>query len=109
MTHEAFVSWCQGNLPFTDINLNELSDYRSSLGVLENRLLSTLNDLQAQYINISGAKSTITDADIAQEIADFSKDQLVSATNTAAAALTKAEQTLASAMMRSAGLKEETA
>jgi len=71
--------------------INQVSNVRSSLGITEKRINSIINDLQAENINISAAKSRIMDADMAVEISQFTKLQILQQTGTAILAQANAQ------------------
>ncbi|SDB04209.1 flagellin [Desulfonatronum thiosulfatophilum] len=50
---------------------------RASLGALQNRLSNTITNLQIQAENIQAAESRISDADIAQEMTQFVRNQIL--------------------------------
>jgi flagellin len=53
------------------------------LGEQENRLQAILNDLQAEYQGLSGTRSAIQDADMAVEITNLAKAQILNQSGTA--------------------------
>ena len=57
--------------------INTLISIRSRAGSTQIRLTSALNNLNAQIENLSGAVSTIRDADIAEELALLTKNQIL--------------------------------
>lgn len=57
--------------------LNQVSDVRSSLGIQSRRLGYVINDLQVMNVNLSAAKSRITDADMAETISEFTRLQVM--------------------------------
>ena len=61
-----------------DVALNYVNSVQTSLGVQERRLNYIINDLNAMEINMTAAKSNITDADMASEITHFAKLQIIS-------------------------------
>jgi len=71
--------------------INQVSNVRAMLGIQENRLNYIINDLSAQNINISAAKSRIYDADMASEISQFTKLQILQQTGTAILAQANAQ------------------
>jgi flagellin len=71
--------------------INQVSDRRASLGIQERRLEHIIDDLKAQDINISAAKSRIMDADMAVEISDFTRLQILQQTGTAILAQANAQ------------------
>ncbi len=77
----------------TQVNsaINTVSNVRASLGVQERRLNHVIDDLKAQDINISAAKSRIYDADMAVEISEFTRLQILQQTGTAILAQANAQ------------------
>jgi len=77
----------------TKINsaIERISNTRSRLGVQERRLNHIIDDLAAEDINISAAKSRIIDADMAQEIAEFTRLQILQQSGTAILAQANAQ------------------
>ena len=71
--------------------INHVSDLRASLGIQERRLNHIINDLKAEDINISAAKSRIYDADMAVEISEFTRLQILQQTGTAILAQANAQ------------------
>jgi len=71
--------------------LNMISDVRSSLGITERRIGHIIDDLSAANINISAAKSRIMDADMASEISEFTRLQILQQSGTAILAQANAQ------------------
>ncbi|WP_408892923.1 flagellin [Paenibacillus taichungensis] len=76
----------------TTINnaLNKVSEERSKLGANQNRLEHTINNLGATSENLSAAESRIRDVDMAKEMMDFTKNNIL--TQAAQAMLAQANQ-----------------
>jgi flagellin len=76
----------------TTINnaLNTVSEERSKLGANQNRLEHTINNLGATSENLSAAESRIRDVDMAKEMMDFTKNNIL--TQAAQAMLAQANQ-----------------
>ncbi|GGF96438.1 flagellin [Paenibacillus aceti] len=76
----------------TTINnaLNKVSEERSKLGANQNRLEHTINNLGATSENLSAAESRIRDVDMAKEMVDFTKNNIL--TQAAQAMLAQANQ-----------------
>ncbi|NJC68755.1 flagellin [Planosporangium thailandense] len=70
-------------LSIYDFSINEISRVRATLGAYQNRLEHTINNLNVAVENLSASKSSITDTDMAQEMATFSKAQIISQAGTA--------------------------
>ncbi|MES1938609.1 flagellin domain-containing protein [Salinisphaera sp. T5B8] len=60
-----------------DSALKQVDDLRSDLGAVQNRLDSAINNISTTEINISSARSRITDADYATEVSNMSKAQIL--------------------------------
>jgi flagellin len=61
---------------------------RASLGALQNRLESTVANLQIQAENLQAAESRISDVDVATEMTEFVRQQIL--TQSAVAMLSQA-------------------
>ncbi len=81
----------QAAISYVNRGINKLSNMRASLGVQERRLTHIIDDLSAQSINISAAKSRIMDADMASEISEFTRLQILQQTGTAILAQANAQ------------------
>jgi flagellin len=66
-----------------DAALAAVSSQRSSLGATQNRLQSASNTVQTATQNLTAARSNITDTNMAQEMANFTKQQILSQAGTA--------------------------
>ncbi len=79
----ASKSSSQENLAHIDLALNRLNENRSSLGALQNRLASTINNLQIYTENLSAANSRIRDTDMAEETSELTKGNILTQANIA--------------------------
>ena len=61
-----------------DHAINTVSEERSKLGAMQNRLEHTINNLQASAENLTAAESRIRDVDMAAEMSAFTKTQILS-------------------------------
>ena len=61
---------------------------RANLGALENRLNATISNLEVQSENLSAAQSQIADVDVATEMTNYTKEQII--TQSAVAMLSQA-------------------
>ena len=66
-----------------DNAVNIVSNERSNLGAFQNRLEHTIRNLQVFSENSSAAESRIRDADMAKEIMEFTKQQILMQTSNA--------------------------
>lgn len=76
--------------------IDDISNRKSTIGSIQNRLSSALDTLTIQYSNISNAKSIITDTDIATEASSYTQSQIIQQVSTAL--LSQANQTPAIAL-----------
>ena len=60
-----------------DAAINTVSSLRGSLGAVQNRLGSTINNLAIQAENLSAAESRIRDVDVAYETAQLTRNQIL--------------------------------
>ncbi len=57
--------------------INTVSSYRAKLGAAQNRLEHTINNLEVTSENITSAESRIRDTDMADEITQFTKNNIL--------------------------------
>jgi len=69
-TSKAFLANC-------DTALGNITARETSIGAYQNRLQSATENLQVQRTNLSAANSTIRDADVAEESANYVKAQIL--------------------------------
>ncbi|MBU7006409.1 flagellin [Phosphitispora fastidiosa] len=66
-----------------DDAINDVSNERSNLGTLQNRLEHTIANLQTSAENLSAAESRVRDVDMAAEMVKFTKNQILVQAGTA--------------------------
>jgi flagellin len=66
-----------------DNAISSVSTTRGSLGAVQNRLEHTINNLGVISENLAASESRIRDVDMAQEMTDFSKNQILTQSATA--------------------------
>ncbi|PNR97177.1 hypothetical protein X924_00010 [Petrotoga sp. 9PWA.NaAc.5.4] len=66
-----------------DSAINFVSNERSNLGAMQNRLEHTIRNLQVSSENLAAAESRIRDADMAKEMMEFTKQQILMQTSNA--------------------------
>ena len=66
-----------------DAALNSVNSNRASLGAIQNRFSSTIENLQTSSENLSASRSRIQDADFAAETANLSRAQVLQQAGTA--------------------------
>ena len=67
----------QTSLSSLDNALYRVNSVRADLGAMQNRLQSTINSLSISDENYSAANSRIRDADLAQEVSDMTKNNIL--------------------------------
>ncbi len=72
----------QENLEVLDGAITKVNTSRATLGALQNRLQSTVRNLEVKSENLSGANSRIRDTDIAEESANLAKANILAASST---------------------------
>ncbi|AIZ59821.1 flagellin Hag [Bacillus safensis] len=65
-------------LAIIDGAIKQVSDQRSKLGAVQNRLEHTINNLGASAENLTAAESRIRDVDMAKEMSEFTKNNILS-------------------------------
>lgn len=80
----------QQSLETLDQAQQNLSARRATIGAIQNRLVSSIDNLGVQRQNVSQSQSTITDADIAVATANAAKGQIIQ--NAGVASLAQANQ-----------------
>lgn len=72
----------QMNLEKIDDAINKVNSNRANLGALQNRLQSTISNLEVRSENLAAANSRIRDADMALESAEMTKGNILSSAAT---------------------------
>lgn len=90
------------NLAITTINtaIEKVSAERSKLGAYQNRLEHTINNLGTASENLSAAESRIRDVDMAKEMMNFTRNQIVSQAAAAMLAQANAQPQLVLQLLR---------
>jgi flagellin len=77
------ITIASGALATIDAAIETVSTQRSTLGAAQNRLDHTINNLTATSENLSAAESRIRDVDMAEEMMEFTKNNILSQAATA--------------------------
>lgn len=80
----------QTSLERVDEAISRLNDNRSTVGALQNRLMSTINNINIYKENMSAANSRIRDTDMAAETSELTKHNIL--TQSTVATLSQANQ-----------------
>jgi flagellin len=86
----------QNSLALIDSAIDSVSATRADFGALQNRLQSVINNTMISKENLSAANSRIRDADLAEETAELTKNQVLM--NAGISVLTQANSTVKSAL-----------
>lgn len=76
-----YTSYAQTMLDGIDDKMTRLLELRVSMGTQINRLRATIDDLSTQYNWVSKSRSQIVDADMAEEIANLTRNQITQQTS----------------------------
>ncbi|WP_156103713.1 flagellin [Pectobacterium betavasculorum] len=76
-TAAATATVASGLLAEIDTAISSVDSLRSSLGAIQNRFESTVTNLNSTVNNLTSARSRIEDADIATEVSNMSKNQIL--------------------------------
>jgi flagellin len=71
----------QNNLASLDAAINHVNNNRATLGALQNRLFSTINNQQIYRENLEAANSRIRDTDMAEETTELVRDNILTQAN----------------------------
>jgi flagellin len=77
------VTDASGAITAIDAAINTVSAQRGELGALQNRFESMINNLQVTTENLVASESRIRDTDMAAEMTNFTKNQILSQASTA--------------------------
>jgi flagellin len=89
-TNKATAITASDAIKVVDGALAAVNAFRGSLGAAENQLQHTVNNLSVTSENLAASASRITDTDMASEMTNYSKDQILTQVGTAM--LTQANQ-----------------
>jgi len=78
----AAATGAQAAITALDTALSTVATQRATLGASENRLAMTLSSLGAYHENMSATNSRLRDADIAEETAAFTRNQILTSAGT---------------------------
>ena len=76
------ASGAQGAIDSIDAAIKTVSSTRADLGAIQNRFDHTINNLNVAVENLTASESRIRDADMAQEMVQFTRNQILSQAGT---------------------------
>ena len=91
----------QESLSQVDFAISYVNQLRAGFGAIQNRLNSTVENLQTSVENLSAANSRIRDADIADESTELSKQNILLQAGTAVLSQANQQPTLALQLLKS--------
>jgi flagellin len=71
------VSGANDAIQTIDFGLNQLNRIRGDIGAVQNRFVSAISSLSVASENLSAARSRVQDADVAQETANLTRNQIL--------------------------------
>jgi flagellin len=77
------ASGAEGAINKLDAAIKTVSTQRADLGAIQNRFDHTINNLNVAVENLTASESRIRDADMAQEMVQFTRNQILSQAGTA--------------------------
>jgi flagellin len=92
----------QNSLAAIDSAIVSVSGIRADFGALQNRLQSTINNIQVSVENLSSANSRVRDADIAKSTAELTKTNILMQAGTSVLAQANKSTTSALTLIQSA-------
>lgn len=96
LTSVADKASAQNSLAAVDKAITNVSAMRADFGAIQNRLSSTINNLAISIENVSAANSRIRDADVAEESAELTRNNVLMQAGTSV--LAQANQSTAAAV-----------
>ncbi len=75
--YDETVNGAAGAIDMLKAAINYVSTERAALGAIQNRLDHTINNLGVMEENIQDAESTIRDTDVAEEMMDYTKNNIL--------------------------------
>ncbi|MFC6410939.1 flagellin [Planobispora longispora] len=78
----ANVTNSQAAIELLDTAIQTVSDTRAGLGAIQNRFEHTINNLNVAIENLSASESRIRDTDMAQEMVNFTRNQILTQAGT---------------------------
>lgn len=85
----------QSNLDVIDNAIRQVSENRADIGAMQNRMQSTINNLNVSEENLSAANSRIRDVDVAYQTSELTKQNILTQSGTAMLAQANSNNMLA--------------
>jgi flagellin len=91
----------QTSIGLLDQAIYKVNDHRAYLGAIQNRLSSSVNNLEVQMENLSHAQSRIRDTDFAYETANLTKQSILQQAGTSVLSSANAQPQIALSLLNS--------
>ena len=89
----------QMSITTVDSALTKVAEYRSYLGAIQNRMRSSINNLEVQIENLEESKSRIVDTDFAYETANMTKQSILQQAGTSVLSNANAQPQIALSLL----------
>ena len=83
VTSIATLTSARNSIPTLDLAINRVASERGEIGAIQNRLSFTISSANNAIENIQASESSIRDADVAEEISEFTRSQILTQAATA--------------------------
>ena len=83
VTSIATLTSARNSIPTLDLAINRVASERAEIGAIQNRLSFTISSANNAIENIQASESSIRDADVAEEISEFTRSQILTQAATA--------------------------
>jgi flagellin len=83
VTSIASLSSARSSIPFIDLAITRVATERADIGAIQNRLAFTVASANNAIENIQASESSIRDADVAAEVSEFTRAQVLTQAATA--------------------------
>jgi flagellin len=83
VTSIATLQSARSSIPFLDLAIERVASERADIGAIQNRLAFTVASANTAIENIQASESSIRDADIAAEVSEFTRAQILTQAATA--------------------------
>ncbi len=82
-TSIATLESARSSIPFLDLAIERVASERADIGAIQNRLAFTVASANNAIENIQASESSIRDADVASEVSEFTRAQILTQAATA--------------------------
>ena len=83
VTSIATLTSARGSIPYLDLAIERVATERADIGAIQNRLAFTVASANNAIENIQASESSIRDADVASEVSEFTRAQILTQAATA--------------------------